>query len=162
MCTTKGIRVIIGFSMLLILCVNNSNADYPIAPIKVSKGRLQLMVEESVNPSKKSLSSYEQELDRELVITIENQNNKQVKKVVWRGAIRKVEKVEFCAEDKVLTVGELPFSGSSSGGNIILVLDLMTGTVQDEIRCYTYTLSPSKKIRPVTKTAAELSLAQNF
>lgn len=145
MCTTRCFRITVILLILLILCVHHAYADYSIAPLKTIKGQLQLTVEESVNPSKKSLSIYEKELDRELVVTIEDQSNKQVKKIIWKGAIRKLEKVEFCAEGKVIAIGELPFSGSSSGGNIILVLDVKTGTVQDEIRCYSYTLSPSKR-----------------
>jgi len=120
---------------------SRSNAEL-ITHLDVNKEDLNVAVRESRDVSK---PDFKNELNRVLTITLENRRNLQTKEIVWKGPLRKINDSKFCSSNKILLMGEIPFSGSSSGGNNIIVLDSEICVVQDTIRCYDYSLSPSKR-----------------
>jgi len=82
---------------------------------------------------------------RELIIQINDKKKNEIKEFIYRDYIRRLRNIEFCSAGKVLIFGEVFFTGSSSGGDNILVLDMENGVIQDSIRAYRYALSPSKE-----------------
>lgn len=80
------------------------------------------------------------EVNREVRIRIDDKRDAGQKEVVYRQSFHQFKEMVFCAADKIVLIGELPY-----GGDSITVLDAREGQVQDEIRAYGYSISPSKQ-----------------
>jgi len=134
-------KIVLILALVIFGVPSRSNAEL-ITHLDVNKEDLNVAVRESRDVSK---PDFKNELNRVLTITLENRRNLQTKEIVWKGPLRKINDSKFCSSNKILLMGEIPFSGSSSGGNNIIVLDSEICVVQDTIRCYDYSLSPSKR-----------------
>ena len=95
---------------------------------------------------------------RELTIRINDKKKDEVKEILYRNYIRRLHKIEFCTPGKALIIGQVYSTGSSSGGDNLLVLDMVKGKIQDSIRAYGYSLSPSKEFLVYSSWYPRLSL----
>lgn len=133
----KGFKRLIVMFGLVALCVPVSLDAQSIVHVTAENKQTLLTIKEIPDLSKTPVARL---VNRKLMIKIETKKDGSVKEFVHRETLCKIDKVEFCIADKALLIGKLPYRGDS-----IIVLDTKIGKVQDTIRAYGYSISPSKR-----------------
>lgn len=137
MCKIKLTKIIIMPFLVLFLA---SSVEAEKAEFFKSKKHFNLTVTEEFDGND---SSYQRSLKRNLKFKIEKNGKEKI--IDWNGHLHSITENIYTFNDKVLIECTLPMSGSSISGKTLLIIDTDKGIVQDTIRCFEYSLSPSKR-----------------
>ena len=129
-------RLIVGCS-LITMCLSSSLDAQPVVHLTGENEQFVVTVEEIPDLSKTPVA---REINREVSIRIQNKKDGRLKEFVHRESLHKINELAFCIADKAVLIGQL-----AHGGDSVTILDVKKGEVQDVIRAYGYSISPSKQ-----------------
>lgn len=134
---SKGsIRLVLGCSFV-VTCLSGALHAEPALQLSGENGQYEVA---ATAPAESIGGPVARRVNRQVSISISDKKDGGHKQLAYRQSFRNFKELVFCAADKVALIGELPH-----GGDCLTILDAKKGQVQDEIRAYGYSISPSKQ-----------------